>query len=147
MLREKMRKSFSQLLPNMIHVEVWKNWKFADPITIIEPKYVDSTNTRPHQPDTVTPISNLYLAGAHTKTSADLWSIEGAVESGRRAADMITGGQSAIVQDKGVVLRSLGTIDDVLYDCSLPNVVDVLLILVLSMIALIMIYFFRLKKG
>ena len=30
MLREKVGKSFSQILPNMIHFEVWKNWKFTD---------------------------------------------------------------------------------------------------------------------
>ncbi len=139
MLREKMGKNFQQLLHHMILFEVWKNWKFTDgigkpkKITIMEPKYVDSTNTRPHQPDTITPISNLYLAGAHTKTSAELWSMEGAVESGRRAADMITGGNSTIVQDKGVVLKSLGAVDDVLYSMGMPNVVDILLIFIIVM--------------
>ncbi len=32
------------------------------------------------------PIANLFLAGAHTQTQAHVWSIEGAVESGRRSA-------------------------------------------------------------
>ncbi len=149
LLREKMGKSFSQLLPNMIHFDVWKNWQFTndrvgtnDSITIIEPKYVDSTNTRPHQPHTATPISNLWMAGGHTRTSTDIWSMEAAAESGRRAADMITGGNSVIIQDKGIVLKSLGTVDDVLYSMGMPNVVDILLIFIVLVCLIISLYWY-----
>jgi hypothetical protein len=53
------------------------------------PKWVTTTNTQPYLPGQVTPIPNLFVAGAHTKTEVDVWSIEGAVESGRRAARAI----------------------------------------------------------
>ncbi|MCP5530996.1 MAG: FAD-dependent oxidoreductase [Opitutaceae bacterium] len=43
----------------------------------------------PHLPRQATPVPNLFLAGAHTRTEADVWSIEGAVESGRRAAQVV----------------------------------------------------------
>ena len=109
-------------------------------ITIIEPKYVDSFNTRPHQSETDTLISNLWMAGGHTKTSTGFWSMEAAAEAGRRAADHITGGQSVIVHDKGAVLKSLGDIDDILYEYGMPNVVDVLLILILAITMLSAVY-------
>nr|QBK86019.1 MAG: flavin-containing amine oxidase [Marseillevirus LCMAC101] len=153
MLREKMGKSFSRLLPNMIHFDIWKNWRFTDgigkpkPISIIEPKYVDSTNTRPHQPHTATPISNMWMAGGHTRTSTDIWSMEAAAEAGRRAADMITGGNSTIVQDKGVVLKSLGIVDDMLYTMGMPNVVDVVLLLIIILIIILIIYVLRRRKN
>ena len=110
------------------------------PITIIEPKYVDSINTRPHQPHAATPISNLWMAGGHARTSVDIWSMEAAAEAGRKAADMITGENSTIVQDRGVVLKSLMDIDDILYDYGMPSVVYVLIILILLLAMLLLIY-------
>ena len=144
MLEEGSGHQFPDILKNITHFEVWKNWVFSDPITITEPKYVDSTNTRPYQPDNKTPITNFWLAGAHTKTSAELWSMEAGCESGRRAADMITGDNSAISQDRGVILKSLCNLDDILYDASFPSVVDTVLILILLIFFVVI--FFYLKK-
>lgn len=45
-----------------------------------------TTNTQPHLPEHATAVKNLFLAGAHTRTKADVWSVEATVESGRRAA-------------------------------------------------------------
>jgi hypothetical protein len=68
-------------------VEVWHEWIFSpDGIRPGQPKWVTTTNTQQWLPRQSTPVSNLFLAGAHTRTEADVWSIEGAVESGRRAA-------------------------------------------------------------
>ena len=110
------------------------------PITIIEPKYVDSTNTRPYQPHAATSISNLWMAGGHARTSVDIWSMESAAEAGRKAADMITGEHSTIVQNRGVMLKSLGDMDDILYDYGIPSVVYVLIILILVLAMLLVIY-------
>lgn len=52
-------------------------------------KWVTTTRMQAHQPTQVTPVPNLLLAGAHTKTDVAVWSIEGAVESGRRAAKVV----------------------------------------------------------
>lgn len=52
---------------------------------------MDSTQTRPHQPTVTSAWSNMWIAGAHTRTSVDLWSMEAAAESGRRVADVISG--------------------------------------------------------
>lgn len=71
-------------------IEVWHEWIFSpEGIRGPQPKWVTTTNTQPYLPSQVTPVPNLFIAGAHTKTEVDVWSIEGAVESGRRAARAI----------------------------------------------------------
>jgi len=114
-------------------------------ISIIEPKYVDSTNTRPHQPQTKTSISNLFIAGAHTKNSAELWSMEAAAESGRRAADMITKDNVTITQNRGKLLSVLTSIDNSCYSLGLPNISDIaiiiLLVIIVAIIILLIVWF------
>ena len=114
--------------------EVWHSWVFpqqSDGVATIsapQPKWVTSTTTQRFLPTAATSIRNLVLAGSHTRTNADLWSMEGAAESGRRAAFMLKpNGQNrmqVIPQHKPMVLRALCAVDDVLYLNGLPNVVD-----------------------
>ena len=78
-------------------------------------------------PDQVTSIPNLLLAGAHTRTAADVWSIEGAVESGRRAAQAIDPRVKVLPQYKPLWLRILSAIDDGFFAVGLPHVLDLLL--------------------
>ena len=74
-----------------------------------------------------TSIPNLFLAGAHTRTAADVWSIEAAVESGRRAAQAIHPGVKVIPQYKPLWLRAISSIDDVCFGLGGPHVLDLLL--------------------
>jgi hypothetical protein len=80
-------------------------------------------------PQQKTTISNLVLAGAHTKTTADVWSIEAAVESGKLAVKVFEPQLKVIPQSNFLVFNILGKIDDVLYYFKLPNVLDVGLVL------------------
>jgi hypothetical protein len=64
------------------------------------------------------------LAGAHTKTQAQVWSIEGAVESGRRAAKEIDGRVTVLEQYSPLWIRALSKIDDVLYSIKAPQMID-----------------------
>ena len=69
----------------ILRIEVWHEWQFSPQgIKHCQPKWVNSTNTQRYLPTQATPVANLVLAGAHTKTEVDVWSIEAAVESGRR---------------------------------------------------------------
>jgi hypothetical protein len=54
-----------------------------------EPKWVTSTNTKLYRPNQKTSINNLILSGAHTKTTVDIYSMEGAVESGFLSTNVI----------------------------------------------------------
>ena len=69
----------------ILRMEVWHEWEFL-PMRCAQPKWVTTTHTQPYQPPQLTSVPNLFLAGSHTNTEVDVWSIEGAVESGRRAA-------------------------------------------------------------
>lgn len=110
-------------------IEVWHEWKFS-PMGIepLQPKWVTTTHTQQHQPGQATSIPNLFLAGAHTRTEADVWSIEAAVESGRRAAQMMDPRVKVIPQYKPGWLRVISAIDDVCFRVGAPHILDLLLV-------------------
>jgi len=111
---------------SIVNITVWHEWAFSpEGITSAQPKWVNSTHTQQYLPQQKTTISNLVLAGAHTQTTADVWSIEAAVESGKLAVKVFEPQLKVIPQSNFLVLTILGKIDDVLYYCKLPNVLDV----------------------
>jgi uncharacterized protein with NAD-binding domain and iron-sulfur cluster len=113
----------------LIKIEVWREWEFSsEGIKALQPKWVNSTNTQAYLPAQKTPVSNLFLAGAHTKTQAQVWSIEGAVESGRRAAKAIDDRVEVLEQYRPIWIRSLSKIDDILFAIKAPQVIDSVLI-------------------
>lgn len=121
----------------LLKIEVWHEWIFSpDGIHGPQPKWVTTTNTHRHLPRQATPVPNLFLAGAHTRTEADVWSIEGAVESGRRAAQAIDPRVPVLPQYKPRSLRWIGAVDDVLFKFHAPHVLDLLLIALLATVVL-----------
>ncbi len=120
----------------IIKLEIWHEWKFSpDGIRPRQPKWVTTTHTQPWLPTQATPVTNLVLAGAHTRTAADVWSIEGAVESGRRAAQVIEPDVTVLPQYLPTLLRVLGRIDDVFYAVRAPHFLISLPILLLLILA------------
>jgi hypothetical protein len=107
-------------------MEVWHEWTFSpEGIVPRRRKWVTSTTTQCHRPTQTTPCANLLLAGAHTRTAADIWSIEGAVESGRRAARCIDRRVTVLPQYRPLVQRVLALIDDAFYRRGWPHVLSV----------------------
>jgi hypothetical protein len=90
---------------------------------------VNTTKTQAYMPAQKTQVFNLFLAGAHTQTQAQVWSIEGAVESGRRAAKAIDDRVPVLDQYRPGWIRFLSNIDDILYRIKLPQVLDSLFLL------------------
>lgn len=112
----------------IVKVEVWHEWLFSrDGLRSRQPKWVNTTRTQPYMPTQATPVPNLALAGAHTRTEVDVWSIEAAVESGRRAARVFEPDVEVLPQHKPGWLRALARADDVCYSAGAPHVIDVLL--------------------
>jgi len=110
---------------SMIRIEVWHEWEFSGKgIKHLQPKWVTTVNTQAYIPAQKTPVPNLFLAGAHTETQAQVWSIEGAVESGRRAAKAIDGRVEVLDQYRPLWIKSLSRIDDILYLINAPQVID-----------------------
>jgi uncharacterized protein with NAD-binding domain and iron-sulfur cluster len=114
---------------SLIKVEVWHEWEFSSAgIKSMQPKWVNTTNTQAYLPAHKTPVPNLFLAGAHTQTQAQVWSIEGAVESGRRAARYIDDRIKVIDQYTPIWIKGLSKVDDILYAIKAPQVIDTLLL-------------------
>ncbi len=112
----------------IVRIEVWHEWLFSpDGITSAKPKWVNTTKTQPNQPTQATPVPNLVLAGAHTRTEADVWSIEGAVESGRRAARAIEPSVKVLPQYVSPCLRVIHAVDNACFAIGAPHVFDLLL--------------------
>lgn len=112
----------------IVRIEVWHEWRFSsDGIKSAQPKWVNTTKTQTNQPTQATPVPNLVLAGAHTKTEADVWSIEGAVESGRRAARAIEPSVKVIPQYEPSWLRVVRTVDNACFAIGAPHVLDLFL--------------------
>jgi hypothetical protein len=118
-------------------IEIWHEWRFS-PEGIIhhQPKWVTTSRTQRFLPDQATSISNLLLAGAHTRTAVDVWSIEGAVESGRKAVQRLEPDVTVIPQYKPSWLRFMNILDNLCFDMGLPNIVDLLLPLLIVLILL-----------
>ena len=130
----------------ILKIEVWHEWQFGpEGIKPLHPKWVTSTHSQAYLPNQVTSIPNLFLAGAHTRTAADVWSIEGAVESGRLAAKGIDPRVSVMGQYKPLWLKALSHLDDICYKFGAPHVLDLILgafVLGIVMIALVASYLF-----
>ncbi|MBK5273745.1 MAG: FAD-dependent oxidoreductase [Desulfuromonadales bacterium] len=106
-------------------MEVWHEWEFSpEGIKSHQPKWVNSTNTQTYLPAQKTPVPNLFLAGAHTRTQAQVWSIEGAVESGRRAAKAIDDRVEVLDQYQPIWIKILSRIDDILFSIKAPQFID-----------------------
>ena len=136
---------------DIVAFEVWKDWEFAARPSARgrafskHPKWVNGLGTFEHRPPQTTGIPNLLLAGAHTKTSMDIWSMEGAVESGKLAAAAalcrLGAGGHRVPVVKHVrlpVFVALARVDNVLYGAGLPNILDCLVFVVLAVLILLM---------
>ena len=110
---------------SLVKIEVWHEWEFSpEGIKSLQPKWVNSTNTQTYLPAQKTPVPNLFLAGAHTRTQAQVWSIEGAVESGRRAAKAIDDRVAVLDQIRPLWISTLSKIDDILYTVKAPQLIN-----------------------
>jgi len=73
----------------------------------------------------------MFLAGSHNKTTVDVWSMEGAIESGKDVSNLILSkyNKSNIFVYKHLInFGIISTIDDVLYKLNLPHIIDTILI-------------------
>ncbi|MDZ4774596.1 MAG: FAD-dependent oxidoreductase [Planctomycetota bacterium] len=121
-------------------IEVWHEWEFTGTeVRSAQPKWVNSTSTEPNLPDQTTAVANLFLAGAHTRTEAQVWSIEGAVESGRRAAKAIDDRVQVLGQERPWWVVLTATCDDALYAIGAPQLIDSLLLLLGLLLGLLLV--------
>jgi hypothetical protein len=136
---------------DIVYREIWYEWDI-DPHTSqlnqSNKKWVTNVYNQKARPQASTQISNLYLGGSHISTSMEVWSMEGAVESGKMVAN-------EILSKHGLEKTWIKThrdpewtklfklLDNGLYSLGLPNIVD--LIIFIGFIGLI--YWLIYKKN
>ncbi len=98
---------------DIIYSEIFEDWYWDSKLERLvskNPKWVNSVNE--FRPLNITEYPNMWVAGAHTKTTIDTWSMESAVESGKLASNLILEKynlKKCIVIDH---LINIGKIDD-----------------------------------
>jgi len=121
-----------------MEIEVWPTWIFPPKVPLVsdpeQPKWVNNTRNQPYLPSARTSYPEIYIAGAHTKTNTDLYSMEAAVESGRKAADLISNMNTVIPQHVPLLLKPFRFVDHILYTLGLPHIVYVLIIVLVVLL-------------
>jgi cytochrome b involved in lipid metabolism len=120
---------------DIVYQEIFEDWHWDDGkmrLVSKNPKWVNHVNEV--RPVNSTEYPNVWLAGAHTKTSIDVWSMESAVESGKMASNLIL---SKYKLKKCRIIGheiNIGKVDDLFYTLGLPHILDCFLIVLVSYI-------------
>ena len=122
------------------YTEIWYEWKFYNgKQEQLNKKWVNDIYNEEFRPLQKTKYENLFLSGAHTKTTINLWSMEGAIESGKITANYILDKYNKpniehYKHDAPFYIKLIQYIDNILYKLYLPNIINLLIILILFFI-------------
>lgn len=129
---------------DIIWFEIYDDWYYNKDIGRLETrnkKWVNNIYNENYRPDGLKQFNNMYIGGAHTRTSVNIWSMEGAIESGKMIAKDIMGPDGDKIyhykHGKDPLSRILGILDDVLYYFGLPHIVDVIIFIIFIIIFLL----------
>jgi hypothetical protein len=136
---------------NIVEFIVYPEWKFPPEVTSAteqERKWVTTINTEPYRPNSVCDFDNLFLSGAHTRTSVSLWSMEGAVESGKITARHVLSKynlplSSLHTHSPPVWLSVFHKPDNLLHKIGAPNILVICAILIMIIILCIIYHIFN----
>jgi hypothetical protein len=117
---------------DIIYAELYDEWTWNGEKLISKyKKWVNTVYNDTFRPGQLTKYSSLYLAGAHTKTSMDSWSMEAAAESGKIVSKHIAGNIFIRSHDLPIILEGIHMLDSPLASIGLPHVIDWLFIILL----------------
>jgi hypothetical protein len=123
---------------DITYFELWYEVEFdqnQSNLSFKYPKWVNNVYNEKFRPNQKTNYSNLFLGGAHTKTSIEIWSMEGAVESGKIVSKYICNKPIYhFIHSDNDSFRILKIIDDFLYNLRMPNILDLILIFIVIII-------------
>lgn len=121
--------------------EIYDDWYYDEKmgrLTSKNKKWVNNIYNENYRPDIKTQYDNMYIGGAHTKTSVNIWSMEGAVESGKMIARDILGKRGNSVKiykhKKDPFSKLISCFDDALYYFGLPHIIDIIIVIILFVI-------------
>ena len=120
------------------YIEIWYEWNFINgKQEQIYKKWVNNIYNEKFRPLQKTEYANLFLSGAHTKTTINIWSMEGAIESGKITANYILNKYNKPNvklfkhNDNPFYIKLIQYIDNILYKLNLPNIFTLLIIVIL----------------
>ena len=122
------------------YIEIWYEWDFInDKQEQKNKKWVNNIYNEQYRPSQLTSFENLYLSGAHTKTTINLWSMEGAIESGKITTNFILDKykKEKIKHHKHIDsphIRIIQNIDNILYKINLPSILNMIFIILFIVI-------------
>ena len=140
-----MLKNEGNIKENIVSAEIYDEWIYKDgQLESTNKKWVNNISNEKYRPDQKTEYENFYIGGAHTKTSINIWSMESAVESGKIVSNIILRKndlkETTLVTHESIwIVKMFQTIDDILYTYNLPNVLDVIII-ILTVILVLIVY-------
>ena len=123
----------------IISIQLYDEWYYDETTKSIESinkKWVNNIVNEEFRPNAETTFKNLYIGGAHCKTSINIWSMEGAVESGKTVSNLILDKykkQPTYIykHTSHPIIETLGNIDNILHTLQLPNILDVILMIII----------------
>lgn len=110
-------------------IEIFQDWEYnisTKRLKSKNSKWVNTYYNEEHRLDQQTEFENMYVVGAHTKTSINVWSMESAVESGKIASNYILEKYGLeltylFIQRSSILFRIFQWLDILLYALGLPN--------------------------
>lgn len=122
-------------------IEIWKEW--FDTKNGCDTKdiyWANTFQTAEYRLDQDIGLKNTYFCGVHTKTSIDIATMESACESGKLVSMKILEKENIKnniyyhKHEPSKLLKYIYKIDDLLYDFNMPNILDLLIILIICSI-------------
>ena len=121
---------------NIIFKEIYNDWYEKDGYLVTKnKKWVNNFINEEYRPLQKTDLENLFISGSHCKTSISIWSMESAVESGKICSNEVLKKYNKekikIYYPKtNPILCLLKYLDNILYNINLPNIIDVIIIII-----------------
>ena len=139
---------------NIIFKEIFADW-YEDGYYLKSKnrKWVNNSYNEKYRLENKTELKNMYICGSHCVTSINIWSMEGAVESGKRCSNIIlnrNNQKECYIYNHGSVglVILLQNIENIFYGLGLRNVIIELITCLLFYIIYNLVYkFIRYKKG
>ena len=128
------------------YIEIWHEWNFINGNQEqSNKKWVNNIYNERFRPIQKTKYNNLFLSGAHTQTTINIWSMEGAIESGKITANYILNkyNKPNIIHYKHndpFFIQLIQYIDNVLYKLYLPNIIKLIILSIIILICVFIIY-------
>jgi uncharacterized protein with NAD-binding domain and iron-sulfur cluster len=120
---------------DIIHKSIFEDWYMKDGRLKVEnKKWINTIKNEKNRVDNLTKFDNLFIGGSHTKTSTNIWLMEGAAESGLMVTNLILekyqkNKLNIVTHKSSVLIGLLKMLDDLLYFFNATNIIDLLIIL------------------